>query len=322
MQRQGLGFGILAYALWGLFPLYWPLLEPAGALEILAFRVVMSAVSVLLLLAAGRRLSGVTRLGSLALRRLTIAGVVIGINWGTYIYGVNNHHVVETSLGYFVNPLVTVGLGVLVLGERLRRVQWVALAFGVLAVVIITIDYGHPPWIALILAVSFGSYGLVKKQVGVAAPEGLLVESLVLVLPAVVLLAVLGSSGRGSFVHANTGHELLLASTGLVTVIPLLFFAGAASRLPLSSLGLLQYLAPVLQLIVGIGVRHEPLPPARLAGFALVWLALVILTVDGVRHRGNRGARPADPSRTPGAADPSRAPGAAEPISGEPVPSG
>lgn len=307
MQRQGLGFGILAYALWGLFPLYWPLLEPAGALEILAIRIVMSAVTVLLLLAATRRLGGVTRLERQALRRLSIAGLVIAVNWGTYIYGVNNHHVLETSLGYFVNPLVTVGLGVLVLGERLRRVQWAALACGVVAVAVITIDYGHPPWIALILAVSFGGYGLVKKQVGVAAPEGLLVESLVLMLPALVLLAVLGSVGHGSFARPSGGHELLLASTGPVTVVPLLFFAGAASRMPLSSLGLLQYLAPVLQLIVGVGVRHEPLPPGRLAGFALVWVALCILTVDGARHRGSRR---------------SHLTAAEAPISGEPIRSG
>lgn len=308
MRRQGLAFGVLAYGLWGLFPLYWPLLEPAGAVEILAFRIVMSAVTVAALLAAGRRLGGVRRLGRVALRRLAAAGLIIAVNWGTYIYGVNNHHVVETSLGYFVNPLVTVALGVAVLGERLRRVQWAALGLGAVAVLVITADYGRPPWIALALALSFGTYGLVKNRVGVAAPEGLLVESLVLAVPAGAALAVLGARGQASFVHAGAGHDLLLASSGVVTAVPLLFFAGAASRLPLSTVGLLQYLAPVLQLAVGVGLRHEPLPPAQLAGFALVWAALAVLTADGLRHRrGRLAARPAVMG---------------EPLSGEPLPPG
>lgn len=286
----GVGYGVLAYGLWGLFPLYWPLLEPAGALEILAFRIALSAVTVGLLLAATGRLGAVVRLSRTALRRLAVAGLLVAVNWGTYIWGVNHHHVVETSLGYFVNPLVTIALGVVVLGERLRAVQWAAISLGGLAVIVISVDYGRPPWIALVLAVSFGTYGLVKNQVGVSAPEGLLVESLVLFAPAAALLAVLGVRGEGSFVGASPSHELLLATTGVVTVVPLLLFAGAASRLPLTTLGLLQYLAPVLQLLTGVLIRHEPLPAAQLVGFGLVWVALAVLSVDGLRHRPPRTA--------------------------------
>jgi len=292
-QRRGLGYGLAAYLCWGLFPLYWPLLKPAGALEILACRIVFSALAVAALLAVGHRLGGVARLGRLALTRLAVAGLLIGVNWGCYIWGVNNGHVVETSLGYFINPLVTVALGVIVLHERLRPVQWAALGLGLLAVMVITADYGRPPWLALTLAVSFGCYALGKKRVGVGAPEGLLVEASVLVLPAVALLAVLGAQGSASYGRHGPRHDLLLLSAGVATAIPLLFFAGAATRLPLTTLGLLQYLAPVLQLATGVFVRHEPMPPARLAGFVLVWVALVALAVDGVRHRGSPGAAPA-----------------------------
>ncbi len=290
--RRGMAYGVAAYLLWGLFPLYWPLLKPAGALEILACRVLFSAVVIGALLAAQGRLGVVRHLGRVPLTRLCLAGAVIGLNWGGYIWGVNHAHVVETSLGYFINPLVTVGLAVVVLHERLRRVQWYALGFGVLAVTVITVDYGRPPWLALLLAASFGTYGLVKKQVGVGAAEGLLVEAGVLLVPALVTLGVLAGTGSASYLRLGPGHDLLLASAGVVTAVPLLFFAGAASRLPLATLGLLQYLAPVLQLLTGVLLRHEPLPPTRLAGFALVWVALVVLTVDGWRHRPVAAAGP------------------------------
>jgi len=285
--RRGLIFGLAAYGLWGSFPLYFPLLEPASSLEILACRVVFSVVVVALLLRGLGRLGAARRLDRTALTRLALAGGLIAVNWGVYIWAVNHRHVVEASLGYFVNPLVTVGLGVVVLHERLRRVQWLALAVGACAVLVLTADSGRPPWIALVLAASFGSYSLLKKRVGVGAAEGLLVESSVLAVPALVVLAVLAGQGTLTLGHRGAAHDALLASAGLVTAVPLLFFAGAASRLPLSTLGLLQYLTPVLQLAVGVGVRHEPLPPARLAGFALVWVALLVLTIDALRHRAD-----------------------------------
>ncbi|MGI8882282.1 MAG: EamA family transporter RarD [Jatrophihabitans sp.] len=284
--RRGLLYGFAAYLLWGGFPLYWPLLKPASALEILAHRMVWSLGFVAILLwrthGWGRVLAVLrnTRQRNL----LTVAAVVVSVNWGTYIWGVNNHHVVETSLGYFINPLFTILLGVLVLHERLRRAQWVAVAIGTVAIVVLTVDYGRLPWIALTLALSFGTYGYVKKRAGVGAVESIAVETGILFLPAVATLVVIGLNGTLAFGRHGAGNTALLIGTGVVTAIPLLFFAASAIRLPLSTLGLLQYLAPVLQFGVGVLVDHEPMPAARLAGFGLVWIALVVLTVDGVRH--------------------------------------
>jgi chloramphenicol-sensitive protein RarD len=295
---RGLTFGVLAYLLWGLFPLFWPLLEPADPLEILACRIVFSLVIVALVLAVRRELRRVRRMERGTLLRLAAAAVVITVNWGGYIWGVNNGHVVETSLGYFINPLITIGLGVVVLRERLGTVQWIAVALGAVAVAILSVDYGHPPWLALLLACSFATYGLIKKQVRASAPEGLLIEAAVVTAPALAVLAVLAANGSATWVGpaATPGHLLLLAASGPVTAVPLLFFAGAARRLPLSTLGLLQYLAPVLQFAIGVLVRHEPLPAARLGGFALVWAALLILTVDALRRRRGTPSCVAEPA--------------------------
>jgi chloramphenicol-sensitive protein RarD len=284
---RGLMYGVLAYGIWGLLPLYWPLLEPANPLEILACRIVFSLLVVAALLAVRHELRDLRRLDRGTLVRLCIAGVVIAVNWGAYIWGVNNQHVVETSLGYFINPLLTIALGVVLLREHLRRAQWVAVALGVVAVAVLSVDYGHPPWLALFLACSFAGYGFIKKRIRASAPEGLLIEAAATVVPAVVVLAVLALVGSASWVGAaaTPGHLLLLAASGPVTAIPLLFFAGAAKRLPLSTVGLLQYMAPVMQFAIGVLIRHEPLPLARLGGFALVWTALVILAVDAVQHR-------------------------------------
>ena len=284
--RRGLAYGAGAYFLWGLFPLYWPLLEPAGTIEILAQRMVWSLVVVLVVLKATNGFASVRAV--LTDRRrtglLAIAGACVSVNWGTYVYGVNTGHVVETSLGYFINPLFTIVLGVAVLGERLRRAQWVAVAIGTAAVVVIAVDYGRPPWIALLLALSFGLYGFVKKRAGVGAVDSLAIETGVMFLPAAIALVVLSAQGSLVFGHHGAGNALLLAGTGVVTAIPLLFFAGATRRLPLSAIGLLQYLAPVLQFAVGVGIRHESVPFAEFIGFCLVWIALIVLTVDGLRN--------------------------------------
>jgi chloramphenicol-sensitive protein RarD len=288
VQRHGLVFGLGAYLAWGMFPLYFPLLDPAGTWEVLACRIVFSAATTGLVLLVAGRLRGALHIGSRALQRLAVASVLVAINWGLYIWGVDHHHVVACSLGYFVNPLVTVALGVLVLHERLRRTQWCALGVGAVAVVVITVGLGTLPWLALCLALTFGAYSLAKKQVGVPALEGLFVEAGVLSLPGIIVLATLNSSGHGTFAGHGGGHVVLLLSAGAVTAVPLLLFAGAASRLPLSTLGLLQYLTPVLQLAVGVGVRHEPLPAPELAGFCLVWVALILLSADGWRHRSRR----------------------------------
>ena len=277
-------YGVAAYALWGAFPLYWPLLEPAAPLEILAHRILWSLVFVAVLLWGTRgwaRVGAVLRNASQR-RTLAVAAGVISVNWLTYIWGVNTHHIVETSLGYFINPLFTILLGVVVLREQLRTAQWVAVGIASLAIVVLTLDYGRLPWIGLTLALSFGTYGYLKKRANVGAVESLAVETGVLAGPALIVLIVLQMTGSIAFLHHSIGNTVLLMLTGVVTAVPLLFFAAAAIRLPLSTLGLLQYLAPVFQFLIGVLVAHEPLPPARLAGFALVWFALVVLTVDGL----------------------------------------
>jgi chloramphenicol-sensitive protein RarD len=283
-QRRGLAYGTTAYLLWGVFPLFWPLLEPAGPVEVLAHRVVWSLLFVALLLAFRRRWAWVGTLGLRRIGLLAVAATFVSVNWGLYIWGVNNGHVVETSLGYFINPLVTVLLAVVVLGERMRRAQWVALALGGLAVLVLAVDYGRPPWLALTLAFSFATYGLIKKQVGIAAMESLGVETAVLALPAAAYLGWQAVTGGSTFGSHGAGHALLMASAGVVTAVPLLLFGAAAGRLPLSMLGLLQYLTPVLQFGFGVLLFHEPMPAARLAGFALVWLALALFTVESAQH--------------------------------------
>ncbi|MGX7681147.1 EamA family transporter RarD [Jatrophihabitans sp. DSM 45814] len=286
-HRAGLGYGAGAYLLWGLFPLYWPLLEPASAVEILAHRMIWSLVFMLVLITVRRDWSSVRAAvnDGPTLRRLSIAAIAISVNWGVYIWGVNSGHVVETSLGYFINPLLTILLGVVVLKESLRRAQWLAVGIGAMAIVVLTLDYGRLPWIALTLACSFATYGYLKSQVRVGAVESMAVETGVLFIPALVTLLVLSGRSQLTFGHHGVGNALLLMGTGVVTAIPLLLFAAGARRLPLTVMGLLQYLAPVLQFAVGVGIRHEAMPPARLAGFVLVWIALMILTADAIRSR-------------------------------------
>jgi len=304
-QRKGYLFGIAAYVLWGFFPLYFKLLRPSGPLEILAHRVVWSAlfVGVLLTLACSWR-----RIADLARRPRTLlviglAAVLIAVNWGTYIYGVNTARVVETSLGYFITPLISVAFGLAVFGERLRPARWAALGVGTVAVAVLAVDYGRLPWIALTLAGSFASYGLVKKRLGLPPTDGLFVESAALAVPGLGYLAWLGAAGRSTFT-ASPGHTMLLLVSGAVTAVPLLMFAASANRITMTGLGILQYIAPILQFFVGVAIEHEPMPAARLFGFALVWLALVVFTWDGLRQsrRGARKVEP-EPARSDSAAD-------------------
>ena len=279
--------GAAAYIMWGLFPLYWPLLEPAGAVEILAHRVAWSMVTMVALVFAVRRARSLRAL--LANRRtrviLTLAAVVIAVNWGTYIWGVNNGHVVETSLGYFINPLVTVLMGVVILEERLRRLQWFALGIAALAVVGLTVEYGRPPWVALVLAFSFGSYGLAKKQANAGAVESLTFETMVLAPVALCYIFFLVGTGVSEVGPNGLGHLALMAGTGVITAIPLICFGAAATRVSMTTLGLLQYLAPTIQFALGVFLFDEPMPTLRWLGFSLVWLALVIFTVESVNHR-------------------------------------
>ncbi|MBA2897932.1 EamA family transporter RarD [Nonomuraea soli] len=283
--RRGVLFGIAAYAMWGLFPLYWPLLKPSEPLEILAHRMAWSLVAVVAILAVRRHWSWFRELVKQpkTMGLLALAAVLVSLNWLTYIYAVNSGQVVESALGYFINPLVSVLFGVLLLKERLRSLQWVAVGFGALAVVVLAVGYGRPPWIALILAMSFGVYGLVKKKANVGAAESLTVETLVLLAPALAYLVYLETQGTATFGHSTPWHALLLAGAGVITAVPLLCFTSAAIRVPLSTIGLLQYIAPVLQFLVGVLIAQETMPVSRWLGFSIVWLALAIFSYDSLR---------------------------------------
>ena len=290
--RTGILAGLACYGLWGLFPFYFHALLPAGAVELLAWRVVWSLVLSVLVVTATRRWTRVlTVLRSPAQRGLlALAAVAIAVNWGVYGLAVVTGHVLEASLGYFVNPLLTVLLGVVVLRERLRPTQWVAVAVGLGAVVVITADLGRLPWMALTLAASFGSYGLLKNRLarrgaGVDPLTGLTVETGFLLLPAVAALAVLGD--RLTFTGYGGGHTALLVLAGPTTLLPLLLFAVAAGRVPLSVIGMLQYLTPVLQFGAAL-VLGETMPASRWIGFGLVWVALAVLTADALRHQRRR----------------------------------
>lgn len=294
--RRGSAYVLAAYLIWGLFPLYFAALKPAGALEILAHRIVWSLVFCGFILTVRRDLAwlgGALRNRRLMLGMIAAAGL-IAANWGIYVYAVISGQTTEASLGYFLNPIVTVALGVVVLGEHLRRPQLIAVVIGALAFVYLTAATGTVPWISLALAFSFGLYGLVKKRVGgsLTAMRGLALETAILIPLAVVLIVWANRTGVATFGSVSTGHTLLLVSNGVVTAIPLLLFAAAARRVPLVTIGLIQFITPVLQLIVAITFLGEHMSRERWIGFAIVWLALAVLTVDMLRRRRLRG-RPA-----------------------------
>lgn len=286
-RRAGAAYGAGAYLLWGVFPLYFRLLESSGAFEVVAHRILWSLVVCAIALTAAKQWADVrAAVGSgRTVGILGLAALFLAVNWGTYIYAVNSGHVVEAALGYFINPLVTVLLGVVVLRERLRPAQWVAVGLGTLSVAVLTVDYGRPPVIALTLAATFGAYGLLKNRVGatVGALASLSTETLVLAPVALVAVGVLEARGDGHFTDDAPWGGLLLASAGIVTVVPLLFFAAAARRVPLSTMGLLQYMTPVLQFLCGVVVFGETMPASRWVGFAIVWLALAVMTADTLR---------------------------------------
>lgn len=282
-QGRGVTYGALAYVLWGLFPAYWPLLVPAQPVEVLAHRIVWSFVTLAIVVAVLRRWRPFLELSGKGWLIVTAAAVLITANWGTYIYAVNSQHVVESALGYFITPLLSVALGMIFLKERLRLPQVVAIAVVVIAVIVLTVDYGRLPVISLILACSFGVYGLLKKKVPLDAISSLTAESTVIAPIAFVYLLTLGSAN--TFTTAGTGHTLMLLSTGIVTAVPLVLFGAGAQRIPLTTMGMLQYLAPILQFAWGVFVVHEPMPASRWIGFALVWLALAIFTFDAVKNR-------------------------------------
>jgi chloramphenicol-sensitive protein RarD len=291
-RRSGLLFGASAYIWWGLCPGFFLLLLPATAPEILAHRFVWSAVLLLVLLAVVHRLGDLRRLSARTWLQLLAASALIALNWGTYIWAVTHGHVVDAALGYFVNPLVTVALGVVIFRERLNRWQLLALVLAVVAVVILTAEVGDVPYVALILAFTFSFYGLIKKVVDADPRVSVTVETLWALPAAVGFMIWLELSHQAHFVNYGVGHAALLILAGPVTAIPLLLFAVAAQRLPLVTLGLLFYLNPALQMAWGVFIGHESMPLGRWLGFALIWLALVVFTSDSLwRARRNRDKR-------------------------------
>lgn len=288
ISRPGLGYAISAYLLWGVLPIYFIALQPTGSVEIVAWRILLSLVFCALLITVMR--GWATFVGLLRDRRvlftMAAAGALIFVNWETYVYAAVNEQVVEASLGYFINPIVTVFLGVLVLRERLNPTQWVAVGISMVAVVVLAVGHGQFPWIALLLAFSFGFYGLIKKRVGprVDAVSGLTLETLWLAPVAGVQLWWIASTEGLTMGGYGVWHAVLLSLAGVVTAVPLLLFAAASRRLPLIYMGFIQYFAPFIQFIVGVAVLGEPMPPERWIGFGLVWVALAVLTVDLVRR--------------------------------------
>jgi len=291
---RGVLYGLAAYGLWGLVPLFWNLVRSASALEILAMRMVWSLVFAIILAVIVLPRGW---LAKIATRRnlfmLAAAAVLVSVNWGVYIWAVNHDHVTETALGYYINPILSILVGVILLKERLRPYQWIAVGIAALAVIVLTIAYGKPPWVALTLAVSFGSYGLLKNLVRKGAVETLVIESAFMFAPATAYLIYLQATGGLTFGHLGWAHSLLLVAGGLVTLVPLLLFAGAATRIPLSMLGLLQYITPTTQFLLGVLYFGERMPAGRWIGFALVWIALIILstgTLLAVRRQRGRNA--------------------------------
>ncbi|TDD25844.1 EamA family transporter RarD [Kribbella turkmenica] len=286
-QRRGFVYGLAAYLVWGLFPLYWKLLDNSGAIEVLAHRVLWSMVTIALLVVVLRKFGRVKTVLRDPRRRwrLIAAAALISVNWGTYIWGVHNDRIVETSLGYFITPLFTVLLGVLVLKERLRTVQWTALAIAFVAVIGLTFENGRPPWVALILTFSFGLYGLAKKQAGAGAIEGMAIETATVAPVALAAIVVLGVQGQSTVTDHGVWYLVVLLLAGPITSVPLMLFGAASTRVSMTTLGLLNYITPSMQFALAVLLFHEAMSPMRWAGFGLVWLALAIFTWDSMAHR-------------------------------------
>ncbi len=285
-MKRGIAFGVGAYVLWGILPIFWKAIESVGSFEILAHRIVWSMVLLTGIIGIRRSWAQIRRLKASSVVRLLVAGGLLTVNWATYIWAVNNGHIVEASLGYFINPLLNVALGVIVLRERLDATQWTAIGVAAAGVAYMTITVGTVPWIALVLATSFATYALLKKQMVALGPfESLTVEIALVLVPAFAFLLVLSAKGEGSFGSAGPRITLLLILTGLATALPLLLFGAAATRIPLSTIGLLQYIAPSMQFLIGVFVYGEIVGRDRLVGFVLVWIALAIYTISGLFRR-------------------------------------
>ena len=292
IRRAGLINGFSAYLLWGVMPLLFAAAAPTGALELVSHRVIWSLgfCAILLVFTGGFLRTWQILRSPRLFGLLLLASVLIAINWTTFIYGVETNQLVEISLGYYLNPLISIGLGVIFLGENLRPLQWTAVGFGLLAVIIVGIGLGRVPYLAFTVALSFGLYGLVKNKVGsrVGALEGMAVESLVLAVPSAIYLIFLGSLGLQTFTGFGGWHVFVIIITGPATAIPLILFSAAARRIPLSWVGMLQYLTPTIQFTLGVTVLGEMMSTTRWAGFFVIWIAVILLCTDMIRHSRRR----------------------------------
>lgn len=283
-EKLGLIYGLCAYGLWGLFPLYWPYLAQASALEIVSHRAVWSLIFCALILGFTKSIRStfsLLREKGVAIR-IFFAAVFVSANWLIFIWAVNHGHVVEASLGYYINPIFMIAFGVLFLREKMRALQWTTTCIAFLGVLILTFDYGRLPWVAFGLALSWGSYGYVKKKLGLNALQGLAIETAILSLPYLGYIIYLGNKGTGQFAH-GLSITLLLIGSGVVTAVPLLFFNAAATRLPFTTIGLMQFATPSLLFAIGVWVKHEEMSSGRWAGFFIIWVALIILGIDLLR---------------------------------------
>jgi chloramphenicol-sensitive protein RarD len=287
MEKKGILYAIGAYLLWGLFPLYWKQLESSPALQLIGHRIVWSFILLLLVIILTRSWKSfrTAALDIKVLRVYLLAGLLISVNWFTYVWAVNSGFVVETSLGYYINPLFSVLLGVIVFREHLRPVQWLPIALAAIGVLYLTFTYGSLPWIALTLAFTFGLYGLIKKTAPLGSLYGLTLETGLLFVPAVLYLVYCQLTGQGAFLHSGLKTDSLMIGAGLVTIIPLLLFASAAPRVPLTTIGILQYINPTMQFLLGVLIYKEPFTRDRLIGFTIIWAGLILFWLEGLYSR-------------------------------------
>jgi chloramphenicol-sensitive protein RarD len=286
-MKKGILYGIGAYFLWGFFPVYWKLLHHVPALQLLGHRISWSFLLLMAVIFVTRQWKEFrAQLNKRTFLIYTVAALLIGVNWLTYVWAVNANFIVETSLGYFINPLLSVLLGVIILREKLRPAQWIPIGLAAAGVIYLTVIYGKLPWIALTLAFSFGMYGLVKKLTPLGSLYGLTFETGILFLPALIYLSLMEANGTGAFLHTGTPSDLLMVGAGVVTTIPLLMFASAARSIPLTLVGLLQYITPTLQFLLGVFIYKEPFDHTHLIGFGIIWIALIVFWVENyLAHR-------------------------------------
>ena len=286
MSKTRLGFiyGFSSYTLWGLFPLYWPLLQQATSLEMVSHRSVWSLVFCVVALAIMHQLRSTfaLMLSPGVFWKFVLAAIFISANWLAYIWAVNNEQIVEASLGYYMQPILLVLLGIFVFKEELRKIQWVAFIVSAIGVIILTIDYGRPPWISFVLAFSWSSYSFVKKKINLGSLQGLAIETFIASFFYGAYLIWLGEQGKGQFGN-GLGLTALLIGAGVVTAVPLLLFNGATTLIPFTMIGLLQYLTPTIQFMLAVLLRHEPMPSARWIGFVFIWVALITLCYDLIK---------------------------------------